>query len=379
MVGRRFLTSLIIRLRMIQALRKLSLGLALIVGAAAVLLYSDLASRRARVFSKVHAVRVAMVQQISIPSLDDGVTGALLALKDRGYSDGGRMILRKYNAQGDVSTANAIAKEVTSSDFDLILSFSTVSLQTIANANRFATPSRRHVFSLVSDPYAVGVGVSRENHLMHPSYMTGVGSLAPVQDAFELARRMHPTLKRVGLVWDPSESNSVVTTTLARKVCASMGITLVEGNAENSTAVGEAIASVLSRGVQAIWISPDLIASHGLELIVSKSRAAQIPVFTSVPTKRVSGALFELGANYEAIGKVGGNLAADVLDGRDPATVPVENLMPVRLQINKLALQNLREEWKFPDEIDKRADVVVDANGMHASVRSPAVASAVIK
>jgi ABC-type uncharacterized transport system substrate-binding protein len=360
---------------MIADLKKLILGLALIVGAVAVLLYSDIDSRRMEVHSKSRVLRVAMVQQISIPALDDGLAGALEALKERGYSDGGRMALRKYNAQGDISTANAIAKEVTSSDLDLVLSFSTVSLQTIANANRYATPPRRHVFGLVSDPYAVGVGVSRENHLIHPSYMTGVGSLAPVQDAFEMARRMQPGLKRVGLVWDPSEANSVVTTTLARKVCASMGIELVEANAENSTAIGEATASVLSRGVQAIWISPDLIASHGLELIVSKARAAHIPVFTSIPTSGVSGALFELGADYEAIGRVVGNLAADVLDGRDPASVPVENMEPIRLKVNTLGLKELREKWKVPDDVIARANVVVDANGVHMN-NLPAVFAA---
>lgn len=363
---------------MIADLRKLILGLALIVGATAVLLYSDFDSRRVEVHGKSHVVRVAIVQQISIPALDDGLSGALEALKDRGYSDGDRIVLTKYNAQGDVSTANAIAKNVTSSNFDLILSFSTISLQTIANANRVASPPRRHVFGLVSDPYAVGVGVSRENHLIHPPYMTGVGSLAPVQKVFNLARQMQPGLKRVGLVWDPSEANSVVTTTLARKVCSSMGITLVEANAENSTAISEATASVLSRRVQAIWISPDLIASHGMELIISKAKAAQVPVFTSIPTGGVSGAVFELGADYPAIGKIAGNLAADVLDGRDPAHIPVDNVMPVALRINKLALKNLREPWRVPDDILKSANVVVDETGVHVNSSPAAVAVAEI-
>lgn len=352
---------------MIAALKKTTLGLALIVGAAAILLYSDLDSRRVEVHSKSRVMRLAVVQQISIPALDQGRAGALEALKERGYSDGGRMTVTKYNAEGDVSNANAIAKDVTTSDYDLILSFSTVSLQTIANANRFATPPRRHVFSLVSDPYAAGVGVSRENHLNHPPYMTGHGNLAPVEEAFELARRMQPTLRRVGLVWDPSEVNSVVTTTLARKVCASMGITLVEANAANSNEIAEATASLLVRRVQAIWVSPDLIASHGAELIISKARTAQIPVFTSIPTSGVSGAIFELGGDYEALGRMAGNLAADILDGRDPASVPVENAMPIRLKVNELALANLHEKWRIPDDVMKSANMVVDESGVHVN------------
>jgi ABC-type uncharacterized transport system substrate-binding protein len=355
---------------MLAVLKKIALGLAMILASAAILLYSDLDSRKANAdngASSARPLKVAIVQQTSIPALDDGLAGAIEALKERGYVDGGRMALRQYNAQGDITTGNAIAKEVTSGDFDLIFSLSTVSLQTVANANRFATPPRRHVFALSSDPYAAGVGISRENHVIHPPYMTGVGSLAPVEDIFRMAKQIHPSLSRVGLVWDPSESNSVVTTKLARAVCATLGITLVEASAENSTAVPEATASLLSRNVQAIWISPDLVASHGLDLIVSKAKGARIPVFTSLPRANPSGALFELGANYKAIGHVAGELAADVLDGRDPATIPVDNFMPVTLQVDRLALKNLRENWQLPEALVKRANVVVDEMGRHVS------------
>lgn len=349
----------------------------MIIVSAAILLYSDLDSRRVNATRGSQGpLKVAVVQQISIPALDEGLVGALASLKERGYVDGGRMTLRQYNAQGDIATGNAIAKEVTSGDFDLIFSLSTVSLQTIANANRFATPPRRHVFALVSDPYAVGVGVSRENHMVHPPYMTGVGSLAPVEDLFHLAKQMLPSLTRVGLVWDPSEANSVVTTKLGRQVCGSLGITLVEANAQNSTEVGDATASLLSRNVQAIWISPDLIASHGLELIVSKAKGARVPVFTSLPRSAANGTLFELGADYLAIGHVAGNLAADVLDGRDPATVPVDNIMPVTLQVNRLVLANLRDKWQLPDSIVQRANVVVDETGRHVKNAQPATEAA---
>lgn len=362
---------------MVVVLKKLALGLAMIIGSAVILLYSDLDSRRVSAENGAAGTRplkVALVQHTSLPALDDGIAGALEAMKDRGYVDGGRMVIRQYNAQGDISTANAIAKEVTSGDFDLIFSASTVSMQTIANSNRFATPPRKHVFALVSDPYAVGVGISRENHAIHPPYMTGVGSLAPIEEIFRMAKQLNPSLKRVGLVWDPSEANSVVSTKIARAVCASLGITLVEANAENSTAITEGVAAVLARNVQAIWISPDLIASHGLDLIASKAKVAGVPVFTSIPRKAQSPALFELGADYLSIGRTAGNLAADVLDGKDPAQIPVENVMPITLQVNLLVLKNLREKWDLNEAFLQRADVVVDETGRHVKNR-PAVAA----
>ena len=201
-------------LNFVRTLKSLALGALLIVLAAGVLLYSDLESRerRASAISSARPLRIALVQHASLPALDDGIRGVLEALNARGYADGGRLAIRQYNAHGDMATANAIASEVTSSDYDLIISASTASLQTIANANRFATPPRKHVFGLTSDPYAAGVGISRENLLDHPPYMAGLGSLPPVEDAFRLARQLKRDLKRVGLVWNPNEANSVATT-----------------------------------------------------------------------------------------------------------------------------------------------------------------------
>ena len=77
------------------------------------------------------------------PKLDDSANGVFEALRSRGYVDGERLEVRQYNSQGDMATANAIARDVTSGDYDLIVSVSTASLQTIANANRFATPPRQ--------------------------------------------------------------------------------------------------------------------------------------------------------------------------------------------------------------------------------------------
>ncbi len=349
-------------------LKSIGLGLLLIAGAAGILLYSDLGSRNRDAGKRPEAartLRIAIVQHSSIPVLDDGVTGVLAALKERGYVDGGRITVRSYNAEGDLTTANAIAKEVTSADYDLIISVSTLTMQTIANANRFANPPRRHVFGLVSDPYGAGVGISSKNHAVHPPYMTGVGSLPPVKEAFELARQLRPGLKRVGLVWNPTEANSVAATNLARSACSALGITLLEANAENSTSVGEAAASLLSRGVEAIWVSPDQTVTLGIDSIISAAKRSHVPVFTSIPGNIKKGALFDLGADYLALGHVEGLIAADVLDGRPPSQIPVENMTPVRLEVNRLALKGLRVRWELPDSVVQRASAVLDDSGLH--------------
>ena len=229
--------------------------------------------------------RVAIVEQTSTPPLDDGLTGALAALKERGYVDGGRMAVHRYNAQGDIATANAIAKEVTSGDFDLICfglddqPADHRQCQPVCHAAAASCIWNRH------GPLFDRRG-RRPKESCHSSCLyDGVGSMPPIEDTFRLAMQMDPSLKRVGLIWDPSQANSVVATKEGRKVCASMGLTLVEANAENSTMVGEATSSLLARGVDAIWVSPDLTTQNGIHVIVRQAKVAKIPVFTSMPNE----------------------------------------------------------------------------------------------
>jgi putative ABC transport system substrate-binding protein len=94
---------------------------------------------------------------------------------------------------------------------------------------------------------------------------------------------MRPELKSVGLVWNAAEVNSMVQTKLAREICAELGIELIEGNAENSTAVIESVNSVIARGAECMWISGDVAVSTATEQVIAACRRARIPVFTVMP------------------------------------------------------------------------------------------------
>ena len=351
---------------MFVTFKRLLLGLTLIALAAGVLLYTDRGSRKssrdrsAAAGSSAKVIRVALVQHASIPALEEGALGMIEALVERGYTDGGRIQLKRYNAEADIGTANAIAKEVTSGSYDLILSASTVSLQTIANANKFGrrTP---HVFGLVSDPYSAGLGISATNHAIHPPYLTGYGSIQPVEKIFRTALEMRPELKSVGLAWNPAEANSLAQTKLARAVCSQLGIELVEANAENSTAALEAVNSLISRGVEAVWISGDVTIALASDMIIEACRRAKIPVFTTLPPKVLQGTLFDLGANYVEVGRSVGRLAADVLDGKSPADIPVENFVPELFLLNETVPATLRSTWTISGPMRQRASGWISA------------------
>ncbi len=351
----------------LAGVRRLTLGMATIAAASGVLLISDLDSRQSADGTSQgerDVRRLAVVQHASLEALDDGVAGALDALAARGFEESDDLEILRYNAQGDITTSNTIAKDVTGADLDMIITVSTLSLQTVANANRFQSSPRPHVFGITSNPFAAGVEISFEDRLDHPPYMAGLGSLPPVRELFVLLRQIQPEARRVGLVWNPAEANSEAATRMARSVAEELGLTLVEGNAETSTSAGEVALSVMSRGIDVLWVSPDITVSTALEVMVDAARRAGVPVITSLPGSAERGALLDLGANYYDVGFVQGTLAADILEGRDPATIPVENWMPVELHLNLTALEGLRRPWVIPDSLVARASKVVVASGV---------------
>jgi len=55
--------------------------------------------------------------------------------------------------------------------------------------------------------------------------------------------------------------------------------------------------------------------------------------------------------------------AARIINGEDPSTIPIENVVPRVLAVNKKILNTLKDPWTLSDELIQKADIVVDENG----------------
>ncbi len=109
--------------------RRLTLGFALIAAAAAVLLCSDLGSRKAAKSPAPTATRkVAVLQHASQAVLDESREGLLAGLAERGWIEGKNLAVRRFNAEGDMTIGQAIGREMVAGGNDLLLSISTPSL-----------------------------------------------------------------------------------------------------------------------------------------------------------------------------------------------------------------------------------------------------------
>jgi len=346
-----------------SAIRRWLPLITLLVAASALLLVTDRAA----------AVRslpgVAILQQVSTPVLDDAVAGMIDGLAEKGFRDGTTITLRRFNAEGDLAQANAIAREIVGGPYDMALTSSTPSLQAVATANERGRPAGRrlvHVFAAVADPWSAGVGLDRDDPLVHPPHLVGYGSLAPVEATFRLLLAIRPDITRVGVAHNPAESNSRRFMELARATSAARGLVLLEAAVENSSGVVEAVQATISRGAEVIFVPGDTTVVSVIESVVATAAKARLPVFSVTPGKPDRGTLFDVGYDFHEVGLLAGRVAGEILAGRDPATVPIgetSQAIPPRLTVNLEAPGYDRNRWRVPDSILRQAQVVIGPDG----------------
>jgi len=308
---------------------------------ASILLMLDLENRSSRREHKLTSIAIFKITSRLI--LDQTEDGVLFALKERGFVDGKTCTIRRYSAEGDMGTANTIAQNIVSSKFDMVITISTPALQVMANANRKGSVT--HVFCTVTDPYGSGVGITGTGPHEHPPHLVGIGTFQPVEEAIEIAKKMNPDLKLLGTVWCTSEVCSEACVRLARKKCAELGIKLLEMSVETTTQVLEAAMSLTARGVQALWLGGDNVVESAIDQLINAANRAQIPLFTNNPYNVYGNVLFAYGANYYDVGKLAGDLSADILNGKPTTEIGVENVVPNFLKINADALKNIKGRW----------------------------------
>src|SRR5205823_12571548 len=112
-------------------------------------------------------------------------------------------------------------------------------------------------------------------------------------------------------------------------------------------------------------ICGDVTDSIADDTMVLVERSVLILVYSITPGKHDRETLFDYGADFYEIGKQTGELASRILRGSDPTQIPVRNEIPIHLVVNTVALKGLKQQWRIPHDILRRANIVVDEMGIH--------------
>ena len=285
--------------------------------------------------------QIGITQIVSHPSLDASREGFKQALTDAGI----KADIDEQNAQNDQATATSIANNFR--DKDLILAIATPTAQAAAQV----ISDKPILFTSVTDPVQAGLVQSLD---APGANVTGTSDLNPVKDQIDLVKEIAPDAKSVGVVYSSGEVNSEVQFKLAQEAAQGIGLTVEGATVSNS---GEVAQAANSLNVDALYVPTDNTVVSALESVVGAAESKQIPLVVGEGDSVRRGGMVTVGIDYTELGKQTGQMAVRVLNGEDPATMPVETQKEPRLIVNPAAAQ--RAGVTIPQELIDSADEVV--------------------
>jgi len=271
---------------------------------------------------------VAATAIVEHPALDSVRDGVRAALEQAGYS-GDNLKWQYQTAQGNTATAAQIARKFVGDRPDAIVAIATPSAQAVVAS----TKSVPVVFAAVTDPVAAQLV---RNWEPSGSNVTGVSDELELDRQMELVKRVIPDAKRVGMVYNPGEANSVVVVERLRELLPQMGMTLVEAAAPRSVDVGSAARSLVGK-VDVIYTNTDNNVVSAYESLVKVGMDTKTPLIASDTDSVKRGAIAALGIDYYQHGIQAGELVVRLLKGEEPGSIAPQKTAELSLFINRSA------------------------------------------
>jgi putative ABC transport system substrate-binding protein len=287
----------------------------------------------------VKTYKIGIDQYATHPALDAAREGFEDALTAAVVAKGQNVTYNEQNAQAEATTAATIADSFVAQGVDLILAIATPCAQAAYVAvNQTDIPV---VFNSVTNPVIAGIV---NNWTVPGGQVTGVSDIAPVDPQLELIGDIlaanNLTFEKLGVIYNPGEDNSVyqVDTQLPEAIdLLALNITVVKSPAY-STADVSAAAEALVGQVDAIWVPTDNTVVSAFEAVVAVAEENAIPLFAADTSTVERGAIGCWGLDYYDVGYSSGEMAAEILlNGTDPATMPVQTAPANLLYLNRMA------------------------------------------
>ena len=115
-------------------------------------------------------------------------------------------------------------------------------------------------------------------------------------------------------------------------------------------------AQSLIGSVDAFYEPTDNIIASAMPTLVDITNAAKLPIICGEPNMVKAGGLATYGIDYYKLGVQTGHMAADILEGKKPGSMPIEMAKDLKITVNKknAALLGIT----IPEDVLKDADVV---------------------
>lgn len=168
----------------------------------------------------------------------------------------------------------------------------------------------------------------------------------------DLIKEIVPDVKTIGVIYNSGEANSQVQVEWVKEAAEKLGIDVEEATAATTADVQQAANSL---DVDAIYVPTDNTVVSALDAVLQVGESKGIPVFPAEGDSVANGGIATYGLSYSALGAQTGEMAIKILlDGDDPATMPVETQTDLLLYLNLDAAK--RMGVTIPQDLIDEAD-----------------------
>ena len=254
--------------------------------------------------------RLAVVKSRALPAYDAAQQGFTSVVASQG-----QVSAKEYVLSGDPAVTRQVVAQIKSNPPDVVLTLGTEAAQQVGKA----VGNIPVVFAVVVDPV-------QSDLLSNPSRpggnMTGVSLVIPAADTLDTLQRAAPRAKRIGIIYDPSNSQrSVKEMTDAARAA---GMQVIARPVRSAPEVPRA-AEELRGKIDALYAPVDgtVYSPQSAKYVLLFAVRNAIPVAGFSSNLVAAGALLALYPDYTDIGRQAGYIALRILSGEAPGRIPV--------------------------------------------------------
>ena len=315
-----------------------------------VLLASGLSAGATGAAERARPIRIGALSQSWGPTPHvEGLRDGLLEL---GYREDEDFVLGVRFTRGSLAALPAAAQQLVQHGVDLIYTHN----GNTARAAQQATTRIPIVFASVENPVGSGLVQSFAQPGGNITGVTGLDiELGPKR--LQIFQELIPHLKRVLFLYDSTDADSVAAAKAYREAAGQLGIVLVEQPVRTVAEARLSLAAVRQNEVDGI-LAPRCCSLDLPGLALETASQQRIPsMFNSTAFWIEHGALASYGPDAYASGRQAARLVHKILNGADPAELPVEVNANIEFVINLKVVKALA--LTIPPEVLYQADRLI--------------------
>ena len=279
--------------------------------------------------------------------------GLLQGLRDHGYVEGKTFVLERRYAEGKVEQLPQLASDLVRRKVDVIVTATDIAI----SAAKQQTRTIPIVMANSTDPLGTGLVAS----LARPGgNVTGLTSISPQLSGkrLELLKDVVPKLSRVAFLWNPEIRGAVLDYQQTEGAARSLGLKLQSIEATRVEHLDSAFAAITEQRAQALIVaSPNPITFTNRARIINFVQSNRLASVYASSEYVDAGGLMAYGPNGVDLFRRAATFVVKVVNGANPAELPVEQPAKFELVINLRAAKALG--LTIPHALLLRADHVI--------------------